>query len=98
MTARDVREKRSERGCWRRRRWLVSGKRRGGEPSREQADRGGFHISLDASNLAGETQTRIGFQSQPVIEQFRAIQKRVAVQPAQPRERSAFKAGDHAED
>ena len=98
MAAGYMSKKRAERGRWRRRQGVASKKLGGGETSCQQARSRHFHISLDACDLARETQTRIGFQPQALIKQLRAVQERVAMQAAQPRKRSTFEAGDHAED
>ncbi len=64
---------------------------------RDQADRSAFDIALAAGDLAGEAQPRIGFQSKSLVEHFWRIQKRIAVQAAEPREIGVFKARNGAE-
>ena len=68
MTAGDVREKRAERSCRRRRQSVAAKKLGGGETAREQTDRGRFHIAFDARDLAREAQAPIGCQPQSLVE------------------------------
>src|SRR5947207_2025722 len=56
------------------------------------------HRSLAAGDLAGEAQPRHRLESQRAVEQLRRIEKRVAVQAAEPRELGAIEARDGAED
>ena len=58
----------------------------GGEPAGQQADGGALDIALAAGDLAGEADMRRRLQAQGRVEQARAVDEGVAVQPAQPRE------------
>ena len=44
----------------------------GGEAAGQQADGGALDIALDAGDLAGEAQARLGLQAQRAVEQLRA--------------------------
>ena len=43
-----------------------------GEPAGQQAHGGALDIALDAGDLAGEAQARVGLQAQLAVEQARA--------------------------
>ena len=64
----------------------------------EQADGGALDVALAARDLAGEPQPRLGAQTQLAVEQLGAVEERVAMQAAEPRELGAREAGDDAED
>ena len=69
----------------------------GGKARGEQADGGGFHVTLAAGDLAGETPARIGLQPQRLIEQLGRIEKSIAVQAAEPGEFRVLQSGNGAE-
>src|SRR5689334_6227813 len=82
-----------------RRRWgkrpallLGSGKASGEEP-----DRGAFDIAFDTGDLAREADLRSRFETQALVEQLRAVDEGVAMEPAEPRELRLFEAGDGTE-
>src|SRR5258708_4003305 len=70
----------------------------GGELAGHESDGSAFDIAFAAGDLAGEAQARHRLQAQGRIEQTRTVEKRVAVQPAQPRELGLLQAGDCAEE
>ncbi len=70
---------------------------RRGEPPGDEPDRCGFDIALDAGDLPGEAQPRIGLETEACIEQLRAVEEGVAVEPSEPRELGLAEPRDHAE-
>src|SRR4029079_6027035 len=68
------------------------------EAAGQQADRRGFDITLAAGDLAGETQARRCSEPQGFVQQLRRVEKRVAVNPAKPRELGLLQSRNGAED
>src|SRR5205085_4333936 len=66
-----------------------------GKATREQSHCGALHVTFDAGDLSCKTQVGTQLQSQLRIEQLRRVEKRVAMETAQPRELRLPKAGDH---
>ena len=56
------------------------------EQAGQQADARRFHVALAAGHLAGKAQTRRGVEAQLAVQQRRRIEKRVAMQAAEPGE------------
>ena len=71
---------------------------RRGEAAGEEADRRRLDIALAAGDLSGKAQPRHGLEPQRRVEQFRRIEERIAVQPAEPGELGLGEAGDGPED
>ena len=74
MAAGDVAEERAERGR-RRRRGGARPAFRGREAAGQEPDGGDFDITLDAGDLAGEAQARLGLEPELAVEQLRAVEK-----------------------
>jgi len=70
----------------------------GGEAARHQAYRRAFDITFAAGDLTRETQTRLSLHAERGVQQFGAVDKRIAVNAAKTCEFGVFKAGNHAED
>ena len=70
---------------------------RRGEASGEEPNRRGLDVAFASGDLPGKTQPRHCLEPKRRIEQLRRIEKRVAVQAAEPRELRAGKARDGAE-
>src|SRR5207244_4374014 len=80
----DVAQQGAERG---RRRWwddAVAEACGCGEMAGEEADRGALDVAFDPGDLAGEAQSWHRLEPQLPVEQARAVDKGVAVQPAEP--------------
>src|SRR5262245_25166109 len=70
----------------------------GGKAAGQQANGGGFHVSLAAGDLAGKAPAAVSSQPQCLIEQFGRIQKCIAVKPAQAGEFRLLHGGNSTED
>src|SRR5882762_5769933 len=70
----------------------------GGELAGHESDGGAFDIALAARDLSGKAQPRHRLQAQGGVEQARAVEEGVAVQPTQARELGIVQAGDGAEE
>src|SRR3954462_3238468 len=70
---------------------------RRGVEARDQADAGGFHITLAAGHLASEAQPWLRAQPQLPIEQLWRVQEGVAVQAAEPGEFGVLETRNGAE-
>ena len=55
----------------------------GGEASGQQADGRGLNIAFATGDLAGKTPLRLRLEAQRVVEEFRRIQERIAMQSAE---------------
>src|SRR5579871_3187327 len=97
VAAGDVVEQRAMRRGRRRQQRYLAEPFRGGKTAGQKSDRRRFHIALAAGDLAGKAQPRRRFEPQGGIEQLRRIEKRVAMQAAQPRELGIGEARDGAE-
>src|SRR3954447_11283671 len=68
------------------------------ETAGQQSYCGALDITLDPGDLPGEAQPRHRSEAQRAVEQVRAVEEGVAVQPAEPGELGALQPRDHAED
>src|SRR5690606_5308603 len=93
VAAGDVREEGPERGRRRRRDDRRAMPRGGCEAAGQNADRGALDIALDAGDLAGKAQARIGLQPQQTIQQLRAVEEGVAVDASEAGELGLLQAG-----
>ena len=69
----------------------------GGHAAGEEAHRRALDVALDAGDLAGEAQPRVGAQPHAAVEQPRRVQEGVAVDAAEPGEGGVLEAGDRPE-
>jgi len=69
----------------------------GGEAAGQQAGGGALDIAFDPGHLAREAQARGDLHPQGPVQQARAVDEGVAVQPAQPGELGVGEARDHPE-
>src|SRR5439155_15138154 len=94
---RDMTQERAQRRGRRRRIGNAALALAGDEAPRQQADGGTLHIALDAGNLAGEPQIGPGPETQKSVEQARAVDEGVAMEPAKARELRLLEPRDHVE-
>src|SRR5688572_28457459 len=69
-----------------------------GKSSGQEANGGAFDVAFDASDLAGETQSRLGAKPQQPVKEPGTVQERVAMQAAEAGKLRAFQPGDGAKD
>ncbi len=63
-----------------------------------QPDRGTFHIALATGDLSGKAQAWHGLEAQGLVQQFRAVDKGIAVNAAEPGKLRILQPRDHLED
>src|SRR5262245_62373639 len=86
------------RGCRRWRRERLALLFRGRKAPGHEPDRSRLHISLAAGDLAGKAQPRHRLEPQRGIEELGRIEKRVAMQSAEPSELGSLQCRNAAED
>src|SRR5215475_2934111 len=70
----------------------------GEEAPGQQADAGTLDIAFDAGDLAREAKPRLRLEAQMPVEQTRAVEEGVAVEPPEPSELRLLEPGNHTED
>jgi len=94
MPAGDVVDERPECRCRGRRQEQDAARLGRGHAAGDQSDGGAFNIPLDAGDLAGEAEARIGFELEVAAQDFWRIEEGIAVQPAEARELGVLQPGD----
>src|SRR4051812_309970 len=97
VAASDMAEQGAERRGLRRRCQAQAARLRRSIETCNEADAGGFHITLAAGHLPCEAQLGLRAQPKLLVQQLRRVQEGVAVQPAEPRELGLLQARDAPE-